>query len=77
MPYSTTLPAPRHHGHPEMNSRDIAARSSLAYPGWSCLNKWAFENSDVCIGNEKTFKFFEDILDEVMAIFLKVHPHRW
>ncbi len=25
-----------------------------AYPELSCLNEWAFENSDVCIGNEKT-----------------------
>ena len=46
-----------------------------AYPELSCLNKWAFENSDVCIGNEKTFKFFEDILDEVMAIFPSKYIH--
>ena len=46
-----------------------------AYPELSCLNEWAFENSDVCIGNEKTFKFFEDILDEVMAIFPSKYIH--
>ena len=46
-----------------------------AYPELSCLGSWAFENSDVCIGNEKTFTFFEDILDEVMALFPSKYIH--
>ena len=46
-----------------------------AYPELSCLDGWAFENSDVCIGNEKTFTFFEAILDEVMALFPSKYIH--
>lgn len=46
-----------------------------AYPELTCLGKWDFHSSDVCIGNEATFRFFEGVLDEVMALFPSTYIH--
>jgi len=47
----------------------------FAYPELSCKGKWTFDASDVCIGKESTFRFFEDILDEVIQLFPSKYIH--
>lgn len=46
-----------------------------AYPELSCKGYWTRNASEVCLGKEETFTFFENILDEVMAIFPSKYIH--
>ncbi len=41
----------------------------FSYPNLFCPGADYKQATDVCIGNEETFTFFENILDEVMALF--------
>lgn len=45
-----------------------------AYPELSCAGE-PYKQSDVCIGNEKTFEFFQDVLDEVIELFPSQYIH--
>lgn len=60
---------------PEIEMPGHSNEVFAAYPELTCAGKWTFDSSDVCIGNEKTFQFFEDILDEVMALFPSKYIH--
>lgn len=53
------------------HSNEVAA----AYPELFCGGKWAQDVSDVCIGKEETFTFFERILDETMDLFPSEYIH--
>lgn len=53
------------------HSNEVAA----AYPTLFCGGKWAKDASDVCIGKEETFTFFERILDETMELFPSEYIH--
>lgn len=53
------------------HSNEVAA----AYPELFCGRKWAKDVSDVCIGKEETFTFFERILDETMELFPSEYIH--
>lgn len=46
-----------------------------AYPELICPTATYQDASDVCIGNEATFTFFERILDETMALFPSKYIH--
>lgn len=45
-----------------------------AYPELSCSGT-QYGHSDFCIGNEKTFEFLKDVLDEIMEIFPSEYIH--
>ena len=45
-----------------------------AYPELSCDDEPGYRN-EVCIGNEKTFRFFETVLDEVTRLFPSHYIH--
>lgn len=60
---------------PEIEMPGHSNEVFAAYPELSCVGKWDFDSSDVCIGNEATFRFFEGILDEVMALFPSKYIH--
>jgi len=58
----------------EMPGHSLAALA--AYPEFSCTGgpfrvrtTWGIERDVFCAGNEKTFEFLQNVLDEVMAIF--------
>lgn len=53
------------------HSNEIAA----AYPELFCLERWDKSVTDVCIGNEATFTFFERILDETLELFPSEYIH--
>lgn len=53
------------------HSNEIAA----AYPELFCLQRFDPSITDVCIGREETFTFFEKILDETMALFPSEYIH--
>lgn len=46
-----------------------------AYPELICPQATYLDASDVCIGNEATFTFFEKILDETMELFPSEYIH--
>lgn len=58
--YITTIPEIEMPGH----SEEVFA----AYPQLSCSGE-AYVNSDFCVGNEETFTFLENVLDEVISLF--------
>lgn len=45
-----------------------------AYPNLSCYGL-PYKNSEFCIGNEDTFRFLQDVLDEVIEIFPSEYIH--
>lgn len=52
------------------------SRSVLwAYPEYACTGRDASNSNELCIGNEKTFSFCEDILTEIMALFPSKYIH--
>lgn len=63
----TVLPEIEMPGH----SNEVFA----AYPELFCRTEYAHDISDVCIGNEATFTFFEKILDETMELFPSEYIH--
>ena len=61
---------------PEIDMPGHISAALAAYPEFSCtkdpikvVEKWGFQNNILCAGNEKTYQFVEDILDEVMEMF--------
>lgn len=57
---------------PEIELPSHSEEVTAAYPEISCSGS---SQSDVCIGNEKTFEFFEKIFDEIIAIFPSEYIH--
>ncbi len=53
---------------PEIEMPAHSEEVLAAYPELSCSGE-QYGHSDFCIGNEKTFEFLQDVLDEVMEIF--------
>lgn len=49
-------------------------RSAGCLSQLSCTGK-PYTSGEVCIGNEETFKFFEDVLDEVIRLFPSRYIH--
>lgn len=59
---------------PEIEMPSHSEEVTAAFPEISCTHNPHGE-PDVCIGNEKTFKFYQDVLDEVMSIFPSHYIH--
>lgn len=64
----------------EMPGHSLAALAS--YPELSCTggpfevtNQWGVFDDVYCAGNEKTFEFLQDVLDEVIALFPSKYIH--
>ena len=59
---------------PEIEMPGHSAEVCAAYPELSCYGE-PYRSGEVCIGNEETFSFFEDVLDEVIRIFPSHYIH--
>lgn len=59
---------------PEIEMPAHSEEVLAAYPQLSCTGE-ATGAGEVCIGKEATFKFFEDVLDEVMRLFPSEYIH--
>ncbi len=59
---------------PEIEMPGHSSEVLAAYPQLSCTGK-PYTSGEVCIGNEETFKFFEDVLDEVIRLFPSRYIH--
>lgn len=52
------------------------ARSILwAYPEYACEGRNASNSNELCLGNEKTYMFCEDVLSEIMQLFPSKYIH--
>lgn len=60
---------------PEIEMPGHSTELIHAYPDLICPTATYKDASDVCIGNEATFTFFERILDETMALFPSKYIH--
>ena len=60
---------------PEIELPGHSNELPAAYPELTCKGKWTFDATDVCIGRESTFRFFEDILSEVLELFPSYYIH--
>lgn len=61
---------------PEIEMPGHVHSALVAYPELSCtggpfkmLTRWGIQDDIYCAGNEKTFEFIENVLEEVIAIF--------
>jgi hexosaminidase len=64
----------------DMPGHMLAALASYPYLGctggpYEVATQWGVFNDVLCIGKESTFKFIEDVLDEVMALFPSKYIH--
>lgn len=59
---------------PEIEMPAHSEEVLAAYPNLSCYGL-PYKNSEFCIGNEDTFKFLENVLDEVLEIFPSKYIH--
>ncbi|MDE6160459.1 MAG: family 20 glycosylhydrolase [Muribaculaceae bacterium] len=59
---------------PEIEMPGHSAEVCAAYPELSCYGE-PYRSGEVCIGSEATFRFFEDVLDEVIRIFPSHYIH--
>ena len=57
---------------PEIELPSHSEEVTATFPEISCTHG---KQPDVCVGNEKTFEFFENVLDEVMEIFPSEYIH--
>lgn len=53
---------------PEIEMPSHSGEVLTAYPELSCTHE-LYKQRDFCVGNEKTFEFIENVLDEVIALF--------
>lgn len=60
---------------PEIEMPGHSNEIFFAYPELFCKDSYEHGISDVCIGNEETFKFFESILLETMELFPSKYIH--
>ncbi len=59
---------------PEIEMPGHSAEVLYAYPELQCAQAQA-QNSDLCVGNEQTFVFLENVLREVMQVFPSRYLH--
>ncbi len=59
---------------PEIEFPGHSDEVTAAYPELSCTGR-PYTCGDVCIGNEKTFEFYENVLLEVMELFPSEYIH--
>ncbi|MCM1348427.1 MAG: family 20 glycosylhydrolase [Firmicutes bacterium] len=59
---------------PEIEIPGHSKEVTSAYPEFSCSGK-PYTDEDLCIGKEATFKFIEDVLDEVIEVFPSAYIH--
>lgn len=59
---------------PEIEFPGHSEEVLAAYPELSCSGK-PYVNGDFCIGNEKSFTFMQDVLDEVVELFPSEYIH--
>lgn len=59
---------------PEIEMPGHSEEVVSVYPELSCSGK-PYQNGELCIGNEKTFEFVENVLTEVMALFPSEYIH--
>ena len=59
---------------PEIEMPGHSSEVLAAYPELSCEGK-PYVSGEVCIGNEETFRFFEEVLDEVIRLFPSHYIH--
>ncbi|NLZ94666.1 MAG: family 20 glycosylhydrolase [Bacteroidales bacterium] len=59
---------------PEIEMPGHSEEVLAVYPQLSCTGK-AYTSSEYCIGNEETFTFLENVLDEVIDIFPSEYIH--
>jgi len=59
---------------PEIEMPSHSEEVLAAYPQLSCSGE-PYKNSDFCVGNEETFTFLENVLTEVMELFLSEYIH--
>ena len=59
---------------PEIEMPGHSEEVLAVYPELSCLGE-PYKQSEFCIGNEKTFKFLENVLKEVITIFPSEYIH--
>lgn len=59
---------------PEIEMPAHSEEVLAAYPELSCSGE-QYGHSDFCIGNEKTFEFLQDVLDELMEVFPSEYIH--
>lgn len=60
---------------PEIELPGHSTEVAAAYPELFCLQAWDRSVTDVCIGREATFTFFERILEETMELFPSEYIH--
>ncbi len=59
---------------PEIEMPSHSEEVLAVYPALSCTGK-PYTSSDFCVGNEATFEFLENVLDEVIALFPSEYIH--
>ena len=59
---------------PEIEMPGHSEEVTTAYPALSCSGK-PYTNSELCLGNDATFTFLEDVLSEVINIFPSTYIH--
>lgn len=59
---------------PEIEMPGHSEEVNAAYPQLSCAGA-PYQSSDLCLGNDSTFTFLEDVLKETMAIFPSKYIH--
>lgn len=59
---------------PEIEMPGHSDEVTAAYPALSCSGK-PYTEGDLCVGNEETFRFCENVLKEVMKIFPSEYIH--
>ncbi len=59
---------------PEIEMPAHSEEVLAAYPNLSCYGV-PYKNAEFCIGNDETFTFLQNVLDEVMAIFPSKYIH--
>ncbi|MBS1669300.1 MAG: family 20 glycosylhydrolase [Bacteroidetes bacterium] len=59
---------------PEIEMPGHSEEVTTAYPSLSCSGL-PYKNGELCLGNDSTFTFLEDVLTEVMQIFPSTYIH--
>lgn len=59
---------------PEIEMPGHSEEVLMAYPELSCSGK-AYQNGELCVGKEITFRFLENVLKEVMKLFPSEYIH--
>lgn len=60
---------------PEIEMPGHSEEVLYAYPNLSCSGKALGYESDFCVGNEETYAFLQNVLDEIMEIFPSDYIH--